>query len=665
MFIIAFLLGLWFGALSKIGCCWAHARLVEADSQQAARVKAGARIASFGAAALTLILVIAACLHAVGDYYNGQVPDQVDSFIGFLAVPTNIGVLLAFIAGALAVWFWRHIKKFMQDFHLMRRDSSSDSAGTTEAKAAVAVVEAAGAAADAEANKEPYPWLTRIVGIAAVTLVAVLALLAFYPSLLINLRHIKVAGVEVQLATSAQQTVRVSTQLSKGKFVTNYTLDAWVGLDNVIDNYSIYAQDAVLRQQSSAGLSAPLNPALPQFAALNRARNFLDRYAVPMADALACYSRDFEISKSHFHVRLADLANSWARFAYLVNNQTRKIGRGALPEQPTATKLKNQFSDLEKKTDGVFLDLYSDLLARKSACGVISIDNEVYTFGRTLDDSHQDEFVQHLSEIFANGYVLAFIGDLMLLTHEPERVVAFLEAMEPYIDQSTEGITGQINYYYRLANVRFQDDYWTSTAANRELKIAQRRVETINKAFAAGALPCPPPDRLKAGDRGRVRSYYCGMRVLIIGLQAVNLVRDWLEARTLSPSDIFELENWDKEMLAWATHASVPHIIESKTGRPQWIGNIYDTIALDELVTAASSNKLTKEKCIRISHLLTQSRNAWTDLRDEYAHIAGRLIDEEQKTRFLKRFDRETYLAAMQTYEAHRNLFLGTCRQQS
>ena len=157
-------------------------------------------------------------------------------------------------------------------------------------------VPAGGAGGEA---KGPYPWLTSIVGIAAVTLVAVVTLVIFFPEILMRVESIKVAGVEARFAQAASRSITVGSQVYDNEYAKEM-LPRWAGYDGLVTRTLAPTQLLVSNRWGASATDRQDTNDIRR-----HADDFLRKIAQPIAKAIRCYAGDYDVREAGVQHRTA------------------------------------------------------------------------------------------------------------------------------------------------------------------------------------------------------------------------------------------------------------------------------------------------------------------------------------------------------------------------
>jgi hypothetical protein len=641
MALIALMLGVVFAWLIETGGCWCADKVGHQARREQLRT-VGNRV---GFAAVLILFVAAITILALGIYgrYTGHLGAWPVRAIYFVTLPDSLGAILGFLLGALL--FWRRADLRQVPGYLMAALRAS--APEPPAKPA-----APDAPEPTDRAKDTYPWLTGIVGISAVTLVAIIALVIFFPGILTRVESIKVAGIEARFAASTSHTVNVTAQANTAPFVTNYVLDKWSSVDKSFASLA----EPVRRKFLEKAKATPAQ-VKDSDEKMRWTLSFLKAFAVPLSYVMSCYSSDFRARETAVQGMAVPVANDWARFAIRVLRSTKEKLKDPKLQAAREQEFKQAFETLQRDLYKFIEHVDADLFKRQSQCGLSSTQTPYGrdAGGKSADDMRRNEAYfqgkeqiklvtdldKHLAQIFSNGYVIAFMADMILFTQTPEQAIEFMNVANEFLDRSDDAITGQINFYYSRETTQYQADNWKFddwiSDVTQARALSERIAATVGGSDKAAT---PQPAAL-------LEHYYRGLIAHLVNRSIYGHVREWLQGRHLSPLELIEAETLAKQLSAWLETESAAALLHSTTEisaltRAITIANSYDTLALYELMAGESDSTLTKDRCGRGWALLNTSKRVWDVLRSALASD-------------------DSYRAAITEFNAHQNMYVNAC----
>jgi hypothetical protein len=595
--LIAFLLGAIFAWLAESG--W------ELSDDE---IKAAIRV--IGYIFIVPVFVAAAIVFFIGLYgrlagYREWWPVQAVDLATF---PDIAGTILGIAAGAFVVWQRARLKRLCQRLLL-------------------AIIPPPGAADPGATNgrEGASPWVVGAAALSAISLVAILVAVIFFPEITGRVSSIKIAGVEAQFATSTAHSARVAIQGDKSRSSNRYILNQWTGIDQTLNRFTVPALAKVIAK-SDSDVRLELRPI----------RDFLDAFAVPLSSVMSCFSGDFNPRSTFVQAEAAPVANEWERMTIEV------LGKEHLTEE---------FSALKSHHEKVVRLVDDSLWANHSHCGPLSTDdtypakshrwNQAY-FATDAYRSQVKDVAEHLPQVLSNGYTIAFIANLLMLTASPDEAVRFMNAVGGRLDHNNNAIAGEYNFYSARARAKWQLDDWMLDDWIPDLKsarlLAEQIADTVKKSdpsASAEPLGIESHYRMLAAD---------DMNSLIYGY-----VRDWLQGRHSAPLELVEPTSWAKQLSDWLDAQSLGALLTNSKDDPEAFGrliymvNSYDTLGMYELLASQSETEPSKTHCERGLAFLNASRN-----------LLEKLYVFEQGYG-------DSYRAELALHEAHINIYQSVC----
>jgi hypothetical protein len=620
MALVAAVLGATLAWLLEAGLAWLRQQV-----SRRARRRIGAFFNVLGYAAVLYAFVFISSIFVRGIYSRntGNISAWSVRALDLILLPNTLGTVVAFALGVVLYRVRKKAGTFISDFAsflFLRRGpaATTPSASGSEITASVA------------AARDTYPWLTSIVGIAAVSLVAIVTLIIFFPEVLTRVELIKVGGVEARFAAAASRSVQTNTASHSSRPELKLSLSQWLLIDSTFANLIIPVQQAFLQRSK-----ASQEDAARRVQATEWAQKFLNAVAVPIAKVMDCYSTDHSDKEStDVRNKITEIAHDWARFAAHVSE---------MDPQKRREEFEAHWLALES-----FVEPLNDLFSRRSTCG-FSPENATCArdqrpnaeyFARLEKDLDVIHMGQHLSEIFSNGYVIIFIADMVLAAGAPNQALDFLNAVEEHLDKSDETSTGQFNFYYTRSTAQFLSQSPELPAMISDIKQARARAEKIAEAVnSSGKRRCP-------SSKIALEQYYCALIAETDNDLIFAYVSRWLEGHRPSPLELSEMEKLAKKLSRWLEDESYTALLP-KSGeinplrRGLIAANAYDTLALYELMVGSVQPDLTKERCVRVASLLADEKNLWEELRPQ---LGG------------------AYRGAVDVYLAHEDLYINACQ---
>lgn len=622
MVLIAIVLGVGFAWLVETTWVWFLDRLGSEPWRDWARA-----IRNFAGYLLVLGLVPTAIYIVACDFYGRYVAADLASqsiwIDFFVTLPSSLSALIGFAIGAAIFWLRRKIKKFYGDAIAAVRSPQQEARGAPQPAAARRSAQPHDGGA-----KAAYSWLTGIVGIAAVTMLAIITLVIFFPEVLTRVESIKVAGIEARFASSASNSIRITAQAETSPSGATFNIGGWSGVEKTLKEIVepvrlIFLADAKASPEQSNKSQAKKE----------QVQNFLKAVAVPLAEAVGCYSKDFpNVRDTIMQGRIAPIASDWARFAI------RVLQDKTLSDQDGELAFNQLIKDLYETVDFV----NADLMKRQSRCGLSSKD-ELYA-ATAVDRKLMDGMAKNLPEIFSNGYVIAYIANMIMFTQTPGQAIEFMNSVELYLDPDDDAATGRYNFYYRRADARYYSDSWSVKEWRSDVTRAKALANKIAKAGAGPGKSAIVP------SAERLERYYLALVARTNNSLVYGDVRYWLEGHRISPLALADAKKLIEELEEWLRAQSYTALLNNKAefgalSRVISIANIYDTLALYELMVGATRSELTKDRCAKGWALLNASKDVWDALVPKLIEMGAQ----------------SAHRGAIKIYEAHASLYQNAC----
>ena len=504
MVLIAIALGVVFAWLVEAAGIWVHGKLGENARR---RFRAVGNWIGYLLALCLFVGVASVLVHGLHGRYNGHLESWTVRALYFATVPQLLGVALGFAGGAAAFWLRKRLRRFGSDLAaVFKRDRHAGPAPGDSRKQP-------GGHANGGTNggpKEPYPWLTGIVGIAAVTLVAIVTLVVFFPELLMRVESIKVAGVEARFATAANQSVRIAVQAGIEAQSTNDVLNKWAAFDR---SNTIGPAQGLVNERWSPRQQGERDAAEEIWTSGD---HFFEGIAKPLATLIRCYSREFEIRDTEAQHRAVKIANEWGRVFVTGNDQ----------------RLENAVSE----TYALMVRLDKDIESSGIRCDELK-SRQWMRNGEARKVI--DRLKPQVARFTTNGYAIAFVAHVYVLTHRPAAVATFMDRMVDRVDKRRGTLMAQLYFYMSKSEAKFAARA-PVPETNEDLKQALKLTDEVlaiakdkkkdTKASAAGA------------ELDLLAENFTIQRIEIINNQLYNLIVEWLQGRRLLPLEMLEFE---------------------------------------------------------------------------------------------------------------------------
>jgi hypothetical protein len=598
--LIAFSLGVVFFWLAELG--W---------DQLSDRNKEVGKKAGF---ALVLVVFLAATAVFVGGIWGRLAGQREWWSVQAIDAVTSSDVeasLLGFAAGVFVVWQRARLKRLCRQLLLRIFSAPPPAPDGTRADGGAAT----------------SSWLVGAVGFLAVSVVAIIFVFVYFPGHVTGaVSSIKIGEVEARFGTSTAHSARIAIQAEKTASSNRFVLQKWAGVDDIWTTYTEPAVNQVLVNVSGTALQRSKEKR-------KWVHNFLDAFAVPLSSVMSCFSNEFDPRYSFVQDEAAPVANEWRRFSVEILNQ------------PTQTdsfgKLKEDFQRVVVSVDSYLAENhYQNDYPCKSRWDTSYFDGVPY-------DHLTAGIDQHLPQIFADGYTMAFIADMLSLTADPDTTLQYLNAAGKKLDEGDGAITGRWNFYSERANALWQSDNWVLDDWIPDVRQARSLATRI-----ADAVEKSDPSR-STKPLG-VEEHY---RMLVANSENIlvyGYVRDWLQGRHRSFLALSEPARTAKELTDWLKAQSEAALLvalnhSSSAGelapaeassRLILMGQSYDTLGMFELLSSQAERQASNEHCELALGLLNASKRVFDELRDTLG---------------------DNYRALIAGFEAHMNIYESVC----
>lgn len=596
MALIAFSLGVVFFWLAELG--WGRL----SDENKKVCKKAGY--------ALVLVAFLAATAVFVGGIWGRLAGQREWWSVQAIDAATSSDVaasLLGFAAGVFVVWQRTRLKRRCQQLLSLILSAPRPAPDGTRGEGGAAT----------------SPWLVGAVGFLAVSVAAIIFILVYFPGHVTGaVSSIKIGEVEAQFGTSTAHSTRIAIQGEKATSSNRFVLQRWAGVDDIWTTYTEPAVSKVLVNLSAAALQRSKEKR-------QWVHKFLDAFAVPLSSVMSCFSNEFDPRYSFVQDEAAPVANEWRRFSVEILNQ------------PTQTdnfyKLIEDFQRVVVSIDGNLAENHYPCEPRRDTSYFDGTSYQNLTAGMN----------QHLPQIFADGYTMAFIADMLSLTADPGTALRYLNAAGQKLDEGDGAITGRWNFYSERAHARWQSDDWVLDDWIPDV----RQARSLATRIADAVEKSDPSRSTKPLD---VEAHY---RMLVANSEnnlVYGYVRDWLQGRHRSflalsepAGTAKELTNWLKAqseaaLLVALNHPSSAGALARAEALPRLIlmGQSYDTLGMFELLSSQAERQASNEHCELGLGLLNASKRVFDELHDTLG---------------------DSYPAVIAGFEAHMNIYESVC----
>ena len=542
---------------------------------------------------LAFLFVALVFFHSLYARYTGHWTCWTVRLFNFLAAPAQLWPIIGFVAGWLG---------------FRRRGAIA------ELLAPAPPPEQTGGETPSE---EPKPkkaaaagLLAGFVGLPLAGVLTVIAVLIFLgPELRSRLESLKFGDIEARFIAAAQK----SLQTMFPGFVHNIPIaESGSGLKSQLELNGLILEE-IMKRVGTADVDRDAIRAEHK-----RVVDFHIAVIFPFADAMSCYLKTFSQRDFDLQRKAIKLALEWK------DSSIRWAGRARSMPDPDFARQVAETSDLGRA--------YAEAAAKSSVC-VAPQPRPTPATGR-FDDA--------LPALFSNGYVIAFVANLIASTHDYEQAVEYFNAMAGALDKHPTQRPGQMHFYVKRAAAK---DYarWYPRDAGADLRHARSIADDLIVTVTGSA----GVDRRLALHLGKERANNLNTEVF-------STVRDWHEGYRLSPDQIglfeeaaAELQKWIKQHSPKALGDDPADDIAAHT--VHLIATAYDTLALSEIAIGDFKADRSKDRCARILDHLAKSKDLfqwWSQVR-----IRRNLATESD------------YRSHFRTIDAHYQLYGSFCGQ--
>ncbi|WP_146604536.1 hypothetical protein [Rhodoplanes roseus] len=578
---------------------------------------------------LLLGVTLAVAVIFVGGVYGLQTGAWSSPFVralDHLSAPKVLGGIVATALGALLVAV-RH--RLPAGITLLRR--------LVQPRRVEGQKKPSSSAAESSGAKSAVISLTSIVGIAAVTLVALATIQIFFPELITRVESFKVAGVEARFASATSKSLQVFTQTIAGP-EKRISVAGWANYDWLSKELSGPAQAAV---NSRLGYADPFQ---------NDNNRFMNEIAIPLAKLGKCLSEHFDLFHTDLHGQAARAAEGWGRL-FLMADTT-----------PEGQKKSKRQAEIVIKDTYVILGRTNDFLTsqaiecddRQAVIDLIikTISSKITCDQNCFNESILEEYAKKVSgdpamspeTLAATGYAVSFVSSFISWTSRVDKGLEFLDNIRPHLHQSNSAIVAQINVYSARVIARFQ----ARRPSNETVEDCKKAISLVDELLRhVESARRDSENRSIQGDRRseqlkNVVDHYKRVRASIVNDSLYSIIADWLDGRRLLPHEIAMLEGVSEggaayELNKWIDSESISELVaginktnlETEIAKQRklapkldpmarqavtWlrtIGDTYDTLAMRDVVLGAIRNDFSKDRCARIRSLLARSKDSY------------------------------------------------------
>ena len=564
MTFIFIILGGVLGWLVRTSWTWHLAKETSEKARQKCREKMHRDV--YG---LILVLFVTVCVVLANGVYgtvHGQWSWSTVILLWYLKLPNVLSSVIGFIIAALAVLNWESLAKDFPDWlhktALGARRSRGAAHRRTGDRAPTGL-------------REPYSWLTGIIGIAAVTLLGIVTLVIFFPEVLTRVESIKVAGLEARFATTAShnQSIRLASETAIDVLPITSTLGKW-------KDYGAYAKDRYRPAQDliDARWNAPQTERDRANKIIAVGDNFLDSVAVPLAKVMHCLASEFDVRDTDVQHKTVKVASEWAR---------------------VFTESGDRLSEAVAKTYELIVFIDRDLASRASTCGgtekipwerawtAIDCENNCGKNGSFMAKVNGivNSLKPNLDLIASNGFVITFIAHLNVTAKKAPEVLELMDKMANRLDVRRGTLIAQLRFYLARSQVKFAAGN-RAAQSNGDLIDALALNDKVIKIIDACDTTKPAAANVQnaivnscatvgvAVDFERLGTSYSLQRVGILNNLLYNLIWDWLNGRHLTVPELFAMEGlptggYHYKLSEWLRQQSIPGLRDRADRPPQ------------------------------------------------------------------------------------------------
>jgi hypothetical protein len=449
------------------------------------------------------------------------------------------------------------------------------------------------------------------------TVATIIGLAIFYPKAFSALDNIKFGDFEAKFARSTAQSTSVNLRAYAAPGEAKITIEQWASVGNLIPTVIDPVWNTALTLEKSSGGKSLTGARSPDDEIRRSATaDFLRGIVEPLARVMGCYGAEFKTHATSFHPHAAELANEWGRIAL------RSVSAGREDNETIRAYL----DEILTRTDVLIQQIDEELIRLHSTCGDYLTDDQwtssednpsaglwpktrfelpAECHRACIGGSARD----HLVSLFSNGYVVGFIGDFIRYTQNEAAATSFFSAMEGYIDPRATALTGRINFHYLKADALFAREDWDYEQTIKAQKKTQGLVELVIGLLRAGQ------------QNKNLMAYYEGLQSYMLNTQAVSLARVWSENGRLTPTELNLIKELASDMKKWAETQSPNALLADPStfgnlARAKWLANIYDTLAMQDIIIGHANSDFSAERCSAIGANLSRARNTFGNLQD-------------------------------------------------
>ena len=589
MVLVAIGLGVLFGWLHEVWCRRLHQQLRPA----------GARVGLLPRLFSTLAFLVVAALFGYALYaqYVENWTHWTVRLFDFVTAPAQLWCIIGFLAG------WLGYRYRTALFGTSPRAHATENADAGMGDELVPPQQNKAGQASGLLGK-----LTGLPLLGALAFVVVLSILG--PELRARLESFRFGDIEARFAAAKQSSLRTTlAQFAPGPPMGGSTSALKKQFEMNSRVREVIVNHLVLSDANRAATRA----------ADARAAAFHDAVVFPLADAMACYMSTYTQPEAQLRSKSIKLALGWKDFS------TKLAGD---PAQDAV-----QAAEFAKRVNETFV------LAQDYARAARELPS---CRGATVPEQAPNpaQFQGSLAELFSNGFVITFVGNLIASTHDRAQEVEYLDAMAGRLDQSTVASAGQIRFYLERTTAKGYAG-WYPRNADGDLQQARAISDELVKTVTPSA-----------GAYERLVLYVGQQRAFILNMEVFSSVHDWHEGYRLSPHQMARLEEGMGELRKWIRQFSPKalgrdpdEVVVAPT--INLIATAYDTLAMAEIVVGESKSDRSKDSCARIADDLATAQ----DLYQWWAQVRVRRGKDQLSD----------YRTVFRTIDAHHVLYTSFC----
>jgi hypothetical protein len=554
---------------------------------------------------LIVLLLAGLYLLAFADYDdNSYMPTSAVRAFHFATSRRLTEALLSFLLGWLFFSYRKPLRVFARKFGetLTSGRAEPQAAGEIHVDpAGIAKPPAVAAATAIAPERRLQSWIAN--GAAATIAVAAvfIAIVIAQPGIFSHIESVKFGDiVEARFAAANEHSVRVSMVSFGGPLTAHQVLLRGTELPEVIKD---------ILTPTDKLLSARLTEAKRDQASKHRERAFLflKVYAVPLAQVVTCYLKEYPIGETEIVQQAVVVANRLSRMA--TGADTPSPGNYDALDTISNHLLEHIHDKLppNQKLDTSGYEFY--VPAKKDHCDLRRPE---------LPPDWRGTIRGHIGEILQNGIVISFIANLVAFTQDFETAAKFLERANKLADDGTTitggDATAQFIFYYTLTSAKYFARWHPRASIKSDFDTALSTIDTI----LLGISEAQENDQKKDAPK----LYFMAERARLINNRLYYLLNESLQGRTLRQTEVDEIKALAYELKRWITTQQAG-LYETKPGgiaelvnkrRAGLIPPMYDTLATEQIVVAQMVGKATEKQCAQVRIYLDKAEDLFSEL---------------------------------------------------